>query len=62
MSGGSFRMRGKDFMSESREQKVIENAASQEITNPISNKIFRLIVMTAIGLGLISIILTAVMF
>ena len=49
-------------MAVTREQKAIVKAASQKIQHPISNRIFRLIIVTAIGLGVISIILTAIMF
>ena len=49
-------------MSENREHNAIINAAERGVRRPLSNRIFRSIIATAITLGFASIVMTVVMF
>ena len=49
-------------MSKSKQQQAIEKAASEKIEQPLSDRIFRLLLWTAVAIAAVSMLVTVVMF
>ena len=49
-------------MSKSKQQQAIEQAASEKIEQPLSDRIFRLLLWTAVAIAAVSMLVTVVMF
>ena len=49
-------------MSKSKQQQAIEQAASEKIKQPLSDRIFRLLLWTAVAIAAVSMLVTVVMF
>ena len=49
-------------MSKSKQQQAIEKAATEKIEQPLSDRIFRLLLWTAVAIAAVSMLVTVVMF